>query len=247
MIGANDPLVAYLTTVAAIEGTGLILRKPTPLDILLVPILTALIALGVVLVIGPTVAAAMRAFGDFIMWATERQPFTMGVLIAVFMGMALTMPISSAAIAIVLYLSGIAAGAALVGGAAQMIGFAVMSRKDNKLGAVLSIAFGTSMLQFKNVLRNPRIWIPPIAISAVLGPLSTMVFRMETTRYGAGMGTSALVGQIQTFDAMGYGASVFLGIVVLHFVLPIVLVLALDVLLRRIGWIRPGDLTLKTE
>ncbi len=247
IIGANDPLVAYLTTVFAIEGTRLVLRKPTPLDILLVPILTALIALGVVLLIGPYVASAMEALRDFILWATERQPFTMGVLIAVVMGMALTMPISSAAIAIILGLSGIAAGAALVGGAAQMIGFAVMSRKDLRIGEVLSIAFGTSMLQFKNVIRNPRVWIPPIATSAILGPLATLVFIMETTPEGAGMGTSALVGPLQTLDAMGYDISVFLRIGLLHFVLPVALVLGLDIWLRKMGWIKPGDLSLKTE
>lgn len=243
----NDPVVAYVTTVLAIEGLRLVLRKKTPVDIILIPLLSSLIAFGVATLIGAPIAGFMQAVGRFIEEATTLQPFFMGLIIAVIMGMALTAPISSAAIAISIGLSGLAGGAALVGGATQMIGFAVMSRKDNSFGAVLSIAFGTSMLQFKNILRKPIIWLPPIIVSAILGPFSTLVFRAQTSPIGAGMGTSGLVGQIATLDVMGYGASTYLTIGLLHFVLPIVLVLTLDIVFRLKGWIAEGDFDLTTE
>lgn len=244
---APDPVVAYLTTIAAIEGLRFIIRKKTPLDILLIPLVSALIALGVVLVIGEPVAAAMKAIGDFIQTATTLQPFLMGVIIAVVMGMALTAPISSAAIAISIQLSGIAGGAAVVGGAVQMIGFAVMSRKDNNIGTVISVGLGTSMLQFKNILKKPIIWLPTIIISAILGPVSTLIFQIETNFSGSGMGTSAFIGQFMTIEAMGNALSVWLYILVLHFVLPIVLVGVIDYLFRKKGLIKPGDLSLKTN
>lgn len=243
----NDPVVAYVTTVLAIEGLRLILRKKTPVDIILIPLFSSLIAFAVASLIGAPIAGFMQAVGRFIEEATTLQPFFMGIVIAVIMGMALTAPISSAAIAISIGLSGLAGGAALVGGATQMIGFAVMSRKDNSLGAVLSIAFGTSMLQFKNILRKPIVWLPPIIVSAMLGPLSTIVFRAETSPIGAGMGTSALVGQISTLDVMGYDFSTYLTIGLLHFALPIALVFGLDMLFRAKGWIGQGDFDLTTE
>ena len=243
----NDPVVAYVTTVLAIEGLRLVLRKKTPIDIILIPLLSSIIAFAVATLIGAPIAGFMQAVGRFIEETTTLQPFFMGIIIAVIMGMALTAPISSAAIAISIGLSGLAGGAALVGGATQMIGFAVMSRKDNSFGAVLSIAFGTSMLQFKNVLRKPILWLPPILVSAVLGPFSTLVFRAQTSPVGAGMGTSGLVGQIATLDVMGYGISTYVTIALLHFILPITLVLALDVVFRLKGWITEGDFDLTTE
>ncbi len=241
---APDPMVAYLTTIFAIEAVRFVLRKPTPVDILLIPLFSALTALLVVLLIGVPVARMMAALGEFVQNATAYQPFLMGIVIAVVMGMILTAPISSAAIAIAITLSGIAGGAAVVGGAVQMIGFAVMSRKDNNFGTVLSIAFGTSMLQFKNILKKPILWLPTIIVSAILGPLSTTVFQIRTDFTGAGMGTSGLVGQIATVSAMGGTINTWLLILLLHFVLPIVLVFALDYAFRKKGWILPGDLSL---
>ncbi|TVP94126.1 MAG: PTS sugar transporter subunit IIC [Acholeplasmatales bacterium] len=242
---APDPVVAYLTSIAAIEVLRRGLKKPTPLDILLIPLIGASVSFAVVSVIGLPVATFMGWIGDFIQTATTLRPFLMGLIIAVVMGMALTAPISSAAIAISITLSGMAGGAAVVGGAAQMLGFAVMSRKDNPIGTVISIAIGTSMLQFKNVLKKPIIWLPPIIASAILGPLSTLFFKVETDASGAGMGTSALVGQIATIDAMGTGSGVIISIIILHIVLPIALVFGLDVLFRRTGLISLGDFSLK--
>ncbi len=240
----HDPVVAYVTSVAAIEAVRLILKKRTPFDILLIPLVSAGGAFLTASLIGEPVAGAMAAVGGFIEYATELQPFLMGVVIAVVMGMALTAPISSAAIAISIGLSGIAGGAAVAGGAAQMIGFAVMGRKDNNIGGVVSIAIGTSMLQFKNILRKPLIWVPPILASAVLGPLSTLLFTIESTPIGSGMGTSAFVGQFGVFDAMGHGPGVLLSLGLLHFAFPFALVLLLDVYFRRRGLLAAGDFTL---
>ena len=242
-----DPMVAYFTSVITIMVLTKGLRKSTPVDILLIPLAGSLTAYAVTFLIASPVSGFVQAIGTFVNTATTFQPFIMGVIIAVIMGMALTAPISSAAIAISIGLSGIAAGAALVGGATQMIGFAVMSRRDNSLGVVLSVAFGTSMLQFKNILQKPILWLPTIIVSAILGPLSTLVFKMETLKEGAGMGTSGLIGQITTLDAMPLELNTILGIGLLHFILPIALVLALDLTFRHKGWIKPGDLKLNTH
>jgi len=155
-----------------------------------------------------------------------------------------TAPVSSAAIAIAISLSGLAGGAAVIGGAVQMIGFAVMSRKDNNLGTLFSIGLGTSMLQFKNILRKPIIWVPTIVVSAILGPISTTVLKMETNFTGSGMGTSGFVGQIATLEAMGGSLRVWLMILLMHFILPIFLVFVIDQFFRFKGWILPGDLSL---
>ena len=168
----------------------------------------------------------------------------MGVVIAVIMGMALTAPISSAAIAIAISLGGIAGGAAVVGCSVQMLGFAVMSRKDNNIGTVISIGIGTSMLQFKNILKKPIIWLPTILVSAILGPISTLIFKTQTVPTGSGMGTSGLVGQFATLEAMGTNAAAFTAILVLQIALPIVLVYVTDVLFRKYNLIQPGDLKL---
>lgn len=242
----GDPIVAYITTIAAIEAVRFILRKRTPFDVILIPLVSSLVAVTVVSLIGSSVEEGSRMLGRFIQDATEYGPFMMGIVIAVIMGMALTSPISSAAIAIAFSIGGIAGGAAVVGGVVQMLGFAVMSRKDNSIGGVISIAVGTSMLQFKNILRKPIIWLPPIIVSAILGPLSTLVFKIQTDADGAGMGTSGLVGQIATFDVMGYAPNVLVSVLILHFVLPITLVFALDLLFRKQGWIVQGDLALQT-
>ena len=242
-----DPVVAYLTTILTIEGVRLILRKKTAIDIILIPLISSVLAAGIAFLIGPPISAFMQGIGQIIEEATTLQPFIMGIVVAVLMGMALTAPISSAAIAISIGLSGLAAGAALAGGAAQMIGFAVMSRKDNTIGTVLSIAFGTSMLQFKNVLKKPIIWLPPIIASAVLGPLSTMVFKVQTSPVGAGMGTSGLVGPIATLDVMGYQTTTFVVIGLMYFVFPIILVYGFDRVFRFKNYIVSGDFDLTTH
>ena len=240
----GDPLVAFLVVIIAIEVTRLILSKKTPVDIIIIPLLSSLIAYSVYLVINQPISEMMSQLGNFVRWATEMQPFIMGVLIAVVMGMILTAPISSAAIAIMISLGGIAGGAAVVGCSVQMLGFAVMSRKDNNIGTVISVGIGTSMLQFKNVMKKPIIWLPTIIVSAILGPLSTIVFKTETNDYGAGMGTSGLVGQFATFEAMGNTSAFWLSVLVLHVALPIVLVYILDLIFRMKGLIKPGDLTI---
>ena len=238
----NDPMVAYLATISVYFAFKYILSKKTPIDIILVPLLGTLVAFIVAKLIGAPVQSTMGYLGDFIQYATDLQPFLMGIIIAVVMGMALTAPISSAAIAIAISLGGIAGGAAVVGCSVQMVGFAVMSRKDNNIGTVISVFIGTSMLQFKNILKKPIIWLPTIIVSAILGPISTLVFKTETVPSGAGMGTSGLVGQFATLEAMGHTANAYLSIFILQFAAPIVLVFLLDWLFRKQGLIQEGDL-----
>jgi uncharacterized membrane protein len=238
----SDPMVAYLTTISVYFALTLILKKKTPVDIILVPLLGVLTALLITKLIGWPVKTGMDLFGQFIQTATTIQPFLMGIVIAVIMGMALTAPISSAAIAIAISLGGIAGGAAVVGCSVQMLGFAIMSRKDNNIGTVISVAIGTSMLQFKNILKKPVIWLPTIIVSAMLGPISTLIFKTQTVPDGAGMGTSGLVGQFGTLEAMGYGLNAFMAILILQIVAPIILVFLVDLIFRKRGWIKHGDL-----
>ncbi|QLY39968.1 PTS sugar transporter subunit IIC [Hujiaoplasma nucleasis] len=240
----NDPMVAYLTTISVYFVFIYLLKKKTPIDILLVPLTGVITALIITKLIGSPVQATMTSLGDFIQYATNLQPFLMGLVIAVVMGMALTAPISSAAIAIAISIGGIAGGAAVVGCSVQMIGFAIMSRKDNNIGTVISIAIGTSMLQFKNILKKPIIWLPTIIVSAILGPISTLLFKTETTSIGAGMGTSGFVGQFGTLDAMDYSLGSYLSISILHLVLPIILIFIVDYIFRKKGLIVEGDLKL---
>lgn len=240
----NDPMVAYLAAISVYFALKYVLFKKTPVDILLVPLLGVITAFAVTSIIGHPVTIAMKAIGDFIKWATELQPFVMGVVISVLMGMALTAPISSAAIAFAITLGGIAGGAATVGCCVQMLGFAIMSRKDNNIGSVISIAIGTSMLQFKNIIKKPIIWLPTIIVSAILGPFSTLVFKMQTTYEGSGMGTSGLVGQFATLEAMNNSLNAYIAIIVLQIVLPVVLVWLVDVLFRKFNLIKEGDLKL---
>lgn len=238
----NDPMVAYFCVIGVYLVFKYLLKKKTPIDIILVPLIGGIIGFIIAFLLGAPVKSFMDMLGAFIQTATDYQPFLMGIIIAVLMGMFLTMPISSAAIAISISLGSIAGGAAVVGCSVQMLGFAVMSRKDNNIGTVISVGIGTSMLQFKNILRKPIIWLPTIIVSAILGPLATLVFKTQTNPIGSGMGTSGLVGQIATFDAMGYTSSAFLSIGILQIALPIILVWILDVLFRKKGLIQPGDL-----
>lgn len=238
----SDPIVCYITVVIAVEIIVLIFRKKTPVDIIIIPLLCSLISLTIAILIGPYIADMMTAIGSAIERATELQPFLMGIVIAVVMGMCLTAPISSAAIAVSLQLSGIAGGAAVVGCCVQMLGFAVMGAKDNNVGMTISVGIGTSMLQFKNILKKPIVWLPTIIVSAILGPISTMLFKLECHYSGSGMGTSGLVGPIATYNAMGNTTVFWLGLVVLEIVLPIVLVFLVNLLFRKIKLIKPGDL-----
>ena len=239
----GGPVGAFLAAVIATE-LGSRVNGRTRLDILLVPA-TVILSGGIVgLLAGPPVNALMLFLGRVIMKATELQPIPMGILVSVIMGLLLTLPVSSAAVSIILGWSGLAAGAATVGCSCQMIGFAVASFRENRVGGLLSQGLGTSMLQIPNIVRNPRIWIPPTLASAILGPLSTAVFRMENNAAGGGMGTSGLVGQINTLMVMGGGAPVWIRILLLHFLLPAALSLLFSELLRKRGWIRPGDMKL---
>lgn len=232
--------------IAALLGTefGKLVSKETKVDIIVTPAVTLIIGSVTGYFVGPLINKLMTGLGDIIMWATEIQPIPMGILISVIMGVVLTLPISSAALAIMLDLSGVAAGAATVGCCCQMIGFAVMSFKENGWGGLVAQGLGTSMLQIGNIVKNPRIWIPPTLASAVLGPFVTKWFLMESVPAGAGMGTCGLVGQFGVIEAMGLSFSVILKIAVFNFILPAILTLVFAAFFRKIGWIKEGDLKL---
>jgi hypothetical protein len=238
----GEPVGAFVASLAGAEFSKLIQGK-TKVDIVLVPAAT-IIAGGIVgIYLAPVITQMMTLIGSFINYATELRPFTMGIIIAVVMGMMLTLPVSSAAIAISLKLSGLAAGAATIGCCAQMVGFAIISYRENKVGGLIAQGIGTSMLQVPNIIKNPKIWIPPIIASAILGPVGTVVFKMENDFLGAGMGTAGLVGQLRTLAVMGNEG--IPGILLLHFILPAILTLIISEYMRKKGWIKFGDMTLK--
>ena len=201
LTGPGEPMGAFLAALVGIEA-GRWLTGKTKLDILVVPLITILAGATVGLIMGPPLSSFMTALGSVINWAVEKQPFVMGILVSVIMGMILTLPISSAAIAIVLNLNGLAAGAATVGCCANMVGFAVASYKENKVAGLISQGIGTSMLQVPNIMKKPIIWVPAIVASILLGPISTCLFHMTNHAAGAGMGTAGLVGQIMTYQTM---------------------------------------------
>ena len=229
--------------VAAVVGAefGKIVSKETKVDIIVTPAVTIITGVTTGVFVGPIINKAMVGLGAVIMTATELQPIPMGILVSVIMGLVLTAPISSAALSMMLKLGGIAAGAATVGCSAQMVGFAVASYRENKLGGLVAQGLGTSMLQVPNIVRNPRILIPPTLASAILGPLATTVMKMENVPAGAGMGTSGLVGQFGTIEAMGLNGIVLLKILLLHFILPAILTLIFSEFMRNKGWIKFGD------
>lgn len=244
---ANDlggPVGVFVATVAAVE-LGRMVSKKTKVDIIVTPTIVIITGVLVAQFVGPFVSSLMNGLGSLIMTATEMQPFVMGIIVSVVVGMALTLPISSAAICLMLGLSGLAAGAATVGCCANMVGFAVMSYKENGFGGLMAQGLGTSMLQMPNIIKNPRIWIPPIVASAILGPISTTVFKMTNVPVGAGMGTSGLVGQVGTIASMGAEPSVFISIALLHFILPAVITLSVAGFMRKKGWIKSKDLKLE--
>jgi len=240
-LATGGPVGAFVAVVVAAESSKLV-SKTTPVDIIITPATALITGMLTAHTIAPLLGNVLIATGQMIQWAMSLQPLLMSVVLAVVMGMILTGPTSSAALAISLNLEGLAGGAATVGCAAQMIGFAVMSYRDNGVSGLLSQGLGTSMLQLPNIVRNPRIWIPPTLAAALLGPLATLGFAMENVASGSGMGTSGFVGQVGTLAAMGSSARVWLGIGLLHFVLPALLTLAFAHFLRRWQWIMPGDL-----
>lgn len=247
--GPGEPLGAFIAAIVGIEIGNLVTGK-TKVDIILVPLATILSGALVGLLVGPTISSVMTALGTLINWSVERQPIIMGILVSVIMGMILTLPISSAAISIILNLSGLAAGAATVGCCANMIGFAVASYKENKMGGLISQGLGTSMLQVPNIMKKPVIWLPAIIASAILGPLSTTVFQMTNNASGAGMGTSGLVGQLMTWETMAGTENpiILLGkILLLHFILPGLIAWVVAFVLRKKNIIKDGDMKLQSD
>jgi hypothetical protein len=236
----GGPAGAFVAAAIGAEF-GKAISKETKVDIILTPALTILVGALAAKTIGPVVAALMIGLGKVVMTATELQPFFMGIVVAVIMGLVLTAPISSAALAIMLELSGLAGGAATVGCCAQMIGFAVISYKDNGVGGLFAQGIGTSMLQISNIVNNWWILLPPTAAAAVIGPIATMGFKMTNIPAGSGMGTSGFVGQIGTFTSMGFNTNVLFAVLLLHFILPAILALVFDRVLRMAGKIKTGD------
>jgi uncharacterized membrane protein len=252
---AGGPLAVLFVAIVAAE-VGKAVSKETKIDILVTPIVTVLVGVGFAALIAAPVGTAASAVGQAIMWATELQPFFMGIIVSVVIGVALTLPISSAAICAALGLTGLAGGAAVAGCCAQMVGFAVMSFRENRWGGLAAQGLGTSMLQMGNIVRNPRIWIPPTLAAAITGPVATCLFRLEMNGapVSSGMGTCGLVGQIGVYTgwvndvASGAKAAVtgmdWLGLVLISFVLPAVLTWLIAIPLRKWGWIKDGDLKL---
>lgn len=238
----GDPLGVYIVVVLTILLLNLILKKKTPIDIILIPLVGVIVSYTLAAIIRDPIFLVTKAVGNMIQTATTYQPFIMGIVIAVLMGMALTAPISSAAIAMMLPIGGIAFGASVVGCSAQMIGFAIMSRKDNSFGVCVSVGVGTSMLQFKNIIRKPIIWLPTIIVSAILGPIATTVLATQCSNVGAGMGTSGLVGPLETLATMNYTNNAWLSVILLMVVGPALLVWIIDLFFRKKNWIVAGDL-----
>ena len=235
----GGPVGAYIGAVFGAEIGGLLAGK-TKVDIIVSPITTIISGCAFAQLMGPGIQAMMNGLGAIINSATQLTPLPMGILVSVIVGLALTAPISSAALCIMLDLNGLAAGAAVVGCCCQMVGFAVASFRENGWGGLISQGIGTSMLQFSNIMRHPQIWIAPTLSSAILGPVSTCLFKMTNTASGAGMGTSGLVGQFGAFAAMGGGVQVWIQVLLLHFLLPAALTFLFDLLLRKAGLVKEG-------
>ena len=244
----GGPVGAFIASVVGAE-LGKIVSKETKVDIIVTPSVTIIAGVLIGTLVGPGVAKFMTGLGNLIMYATSLQPFFMGILVSVIMGITLTLPISSAAICMMLGLSGIAGGAATAGCCAQMVGFAWMSYKDNGIGGSLSVGIGTSMLQVPNIVRNWKIWIPPTLAAAIMGPIATMGFKMENIAIGAGMGTSGLVGQFTTYATMNGlgrgGLQMILIIIGTHILAHLVLTAIIYEFMKKKDWIRPGDLKIE--
>lgn len=259
--GAGGPLAVFVTACIACE-IGKLVSKKTKIDILVTPLVTVLVGVGLAALVAAPIGTAASAVGNLIMWATEQQPFVMGIVVSVVVGICLTLPISSAAICAALSLTGLAGGAAVAGCCANMVGFAVLSFKENRWGGLVSQGLGTSMLQMGNIIKNPRIWIPPIVASAITGPIATCVFglTMNGAPVNSGMGTCGLCGLIGVWTgwvspsdaAIANGATAitptafdWVGLILVCIVLPAIICWAMGLLLRKIGWIKEGDLKLE--
>ena len=241
----GGPVGAYIASVISTE-LGKIVSKETKIDILVTPSVVIISGVLLAMFVGPGINAFMEAFGKFIENATELRPFLMGIIVSVSVGMALTLPISSAALCIAIGLSGIAAGAATAGCCAQMVGFAVMSFKENRWGGLVSQGIGTSMLQMPNIIKNPLTWIPPTLAAAITGPVATCVFQLENVPIGAGMGTCGLVGPFGIITAMPDGGTkMWLGILLVCFILPAILTWIFGEIFRKLNWIKEGDLKIE--
>lgn len=246
--GPGEPLGAFIAAVVGIY-VGRVISGKTKVDILVTPFACIVSGSAVGLVLGPPISSFMMWLGNIINWGTVQAPFVMGIVVSVLMGIILTLPISSAALGIILGLNGIAAGAATVGCCANMVGFAVASFRENKVNGLLAQGLGTSMLQIGNIVKKPIIWLPAIISSAILGPVSTIVLEMTNNPTGSGMGTAGLVGQINAYQTMvESGMSpmvVLIEIAVMHFILPAALALGISEFMRKKGWISEGDMALK--
>lgn len=254
--GAGGPLAVLFVAIISAE-CGKAISKETKVDILITPLVTISVGIGLSAWWAPALGQAAMKVGNLIMWATELQPFLMGIFVSVFVGIALTLPISSAAICAALGLTGLAGGAAVAGCCAQMVGFAVMSFRENHWGGLISQGIGTSMLQMGNIVRNPHIWIAPIVTSAITGPISTCLFhlKMNGTAVSSGMGTCGFVGQIGVYTgwihdiATGAKAAItatdWTGLILISFILPAVLCPLVNHFCRKAGWVRDGDMVLK--
>ena len=255
MGGAGGPLAVYFVAIVATE-CGKLVSKETKVDILVTPIVTILVGVGISCLVAAPIGTAAKAVGTAVMWATELQPFFMGILVSVIIGIALTLPISSAAICAAFGLTGLAGGAAVAGCCAHMIGFAVMSFRENRWGGLVAQGIGTSMLQMPNLVKNPRCWIPPVLASAITGPLATCLFKLEMNGapVSSGMGTCGLVGQIGVYTGWvndiatgsktAITASDWIGMLLICFVLPAILSWVFCQVLRKWGWIKDNDLRL---
>lgn len=253
--GAGGPLAVLIIAILAAE-CGKLVSKETKIDILVTPFVTIFTGVAFSTLLAPGIGTAASSVGQLIMWATDLQPFLMGILVSVLVGITLTLPISSAAICAALSLTGLAGGAAVAGCCANMVGFAVMSFRENKWGGLISQGLGTSMLQMGNIVKNPRIWIPPIIASGITGPVATCLFKLQMngTPVSSGMGTCGLVGQIGVYTgwvddiAAGSKAAItafdWIGLILISFILPAAISLLVGNFLRRIGWIGDNDLKL---
>ena len=254
--GAGGPLAVLFVAIISAE-IGKAVSKETKIDILVTPLVTIGVGIALSAWWAPALGKAASSVGTLIMWATTKQPFVMGILVSVIVGIALTLPISSAAICAALSLTGLAGGAAVAGCCAQMVGFAFMSFKENKWGGLISQGIGTSMLQMGNIIKNPRIWIAPILCSAITGPLATCLFKLEMNgpAVSSGMGTCGLVGQIGVYTgwvndvAAGSKAAItafdWIGLILICFILPAVLCPIFNKIAMKLGWVKDGDMKLK--
>lgn len=244
--GPGEPLGAFIAAYVGIVFGHLVSGK-TKVEILVTPLVTIGTGSAVGLFFGPPISKFMTGLGAIINWGTEQQPFLMGIIVSVLMGMILTLPISSAALGIILNLSGLAAGAATVGCCCNMVGFAVASYRENKIGGLLAQGIGTSMLQVPNIVRKPVIWLPAILSSAILGPVGTVVLHMTSNATGSGMGTAGLVGQIMTWQTMiqtELASLVLIKILLIQILLPAVVTLVISEFMRKKQWIKFGDMQL---